>query len=99
MARIFGMGFFGVKLWSRDFLGALSFAPFDHPCHVKSRVPPPLGMECWPSGVFLGIIGGGVLPGSPNPEKPYFPHRFSHLASKIYSLFQTWPPRNYVIIT
>ena len=23
-----------------DFLGVLIFFPFDHPCHLKSRVPP-----------------------------------------------------------
>ena len=51
MARIFGMGFFGVKFWSRDFLGVLIFTLFDHPCHVKSRVPPPLEVGCWPGGV------------------------------------------------
>ena len=44
--------FFGVNFWSRDFLGVLLealgiflglelLAPFDHPRHLKSRVPPP----------------------------------------------------------
>ena len=30
-------------------------------------------------GVLLGILGGGVSPGSPNPEpkKRHFPHPFS----------------------
>ena len=48
------MGFFGVNFWSRDFLGILLEAlrifvgfdvcpPFDHPCHLKSRVSPALG--------------------------------------------------------
>ena len=44
----------------------------------------------------MGIFGGGVPPGSPNPNPTYFrpcnfPHPFSDLA---------WPlDRNYVIIT
>ena len=54
--------------------------------------------------VHLGILGGGVLPGSPNPDpisdqKCHFPHPFSDLTSKIHTCFQTWPlGRNYVII-
>ena len=45
-------------------------------------------------GVLLRILGGGVLPGSPNPdptsdqEIPIF-----------HTRFQTWPLRNDVIIT
>ena len=44
-------------------------------------------------GVLLGILGGGVPPGSPNPgpisdQKMSFSHRF-----------ETWSLRNYVIIT
>ena len=31
----------GVKFWSRDFLGLRFLPPFDHPCHLKSGVPPP----------------------------------------------------------
>ena len=44
------MGFFGDKFWSRDFpfffeaqgnfLGSDFCPPFDHPCHLKSGVPP-----------------------------------------------------------
>ena len=42
--------------------------------------------------------------GSPNldpvlDKKYYFPHLFSGLASKLHARFQTWPRRNYVIIT
>ena len=28
------------NFWSRDFLGVLIFPSFDHPHHLKSRVPP-----------------------------------------------------------
>ena len=47
-------------------------------------------------GVLLGILGGGGLPGSPNPErisdqKCNFPHPFSDKTSKIHTHFQTWP--------
>ena len=51
--------------------------------------------------VLLGIFGGGVLPGSPNPDpvsdqKSNFPHLFSNQNSKIHTRFQTWPlGRNY----
>ena len=46
-------------------------------------------------GVLLGILGGGVPPGSPNPDpisdqKCNFPHPFSDETSKIHSCFQTW---------
>ena len=58
MARVFGMGFFGVKVWSRDFFGVLIFAPFYHPCHVKSRIPPPLGVECWPGACSWEFLVG-----------------------------------------
>ena len=45
------MGFFGVNFWSREFFGGFAgsprdffgswfLAPFDHACHLKSRVPP-----------------------------------------------------------
>ena len=30
--------FLGVKFWSRDFFKFWSLPPFDHPCHLKSRV-------------------------------------------------------------
>ena len=55
-------------------------------------------------GVLLEILGGGVPLGSPNldpvlDKKYYFPHLFSDLASKLHARFQTWPLRNYVIIT
>ena len=36
----FGMGFFGINLWSRDFFKFWFLAPFDNPCHLKSEVPP-----------------------------------------------------------
>ena len=32
--------FLGVNFWSRDFFGSWILAPFDHPRHLKSRVPP-----------------------------------------------------------
>ena len=32
--------FLGVKFWSRDFLGFWFLPPIDHPCYLKSRVPP-----------------------------------------------------------
>ena len=49
MVRKFRMGFFGgLKFWSRDFWGfyvkpkGCSFLPpLEHPCHLKSGVPPP----------------------------------------------------------
>ena len=50
---------------------------------------------------FLGILDGGVPPGSPNPDLildqkiVIFPHPFSDLASKTHTRFQTWPLRNY----
>ena len=55
-------------------------------------------------GVLLGILGGGVPPGSPNPDtisdqNCHFSHPFSDIASKIHIHSQTWPLRNYVIIT
>ena len=52
---------------------------------------PPGGRE-----VFLGIRGGGVPPGSPNPDPTSDPkidifhtRTFSDLASKIHTRFQT----------
>ena len=53
----------------------------------------------WPleAGVLLGILGGGMPPGSPNPElkfqtkKCHFPHLFSDQISKIHTHFRTWP--------
>ena len=33
--------FLRVTFWSRDFLSFDFFPPFDHPCHLKSRVPTP----------------------------------------------------------
>ena len=46
--------------------------------------------------VPLGILGGGVVPGSPNPDliadqKCHFPHPFSDQISKINTHFRTWP--------
>ena len=48
--------FLGDKFWSSDFLGfclkpkgflgVLIFPPFDHPCHLKSGVPP-MGLSYW----------------------------------------------------
>ena len=35
-----GWNFWGCKVWSRDFFGFWFLAPFDQPCHLKSRVPP-----------------------------------------------------------
>ena len=58
--------------------------------------------------VLLGILGGGVPPGSPNPDpisdkKCHFLHPFSDQTSYIHSHhthFQTWPlGRSYAIIT
>ena len=48
-----------------------------------------------PRGVLLGILGGGVPPGYPNPDPIYF--RPQNVI--FHTRFQTWPPRNYVIIT
>ena len=47
-------------------------------------------------GVLLGILGGGVVPGSPNhdliaDQKCHFPHPFSDQISKIHTHFRTWP--------
>ena len=47
-------------------------------------------------GVFLGILGGGVPPDSPNPDpisdqKMSFPHPFSPWAQKFIPFFRrTW---------
>ena len=48
-----------------------------------------------PRRVLLGILGGGVPPGYPNPGPIYF--RPKNVI--FHTRFQTWPPRNYVIIT
>ena len=41
MARKVGMEiFFGVKFWFRNIFGFWFLPPFDHPCHLKSEVPP-----------------------------------------------------------
>ena len=37
--RKFGIGFFGVSFWSRDFFGVLFLSPFDHSRHLRSVVP------------------------------------------------------------
>ena len=55
-------------------------------------------------GVHLGILGGGVPLGYPSrhpfsDQKCHFSHQFSDLVSKIHTRFQTWPQRNYVIIS
>ena len=47
-------------------------------------------------GVLLGIIGWGVLPGSPNPDltsnkKMFFSDPFSDQTAEIHTRFQTWP--------
>ena len=50
----------------------------------------------WPQeGVLRGTLGGGVPPGSPNPDpisdqKCHFPHPFSDQISKIHTNFQNW---------
>ena len=51
-------------------------------------------------GLLLGILGGSVPPGSPNPDPVsdqkcfFFSHPFSELASKIHTHSQTLPLRN-----
>ena len=57
-------------------------------------------------GGLLEVLGGGVPPGSPNPDpisdkkECHFPHSFSDQTSKIHTRFHTWPlGRNYIIIT
>ena len=56
-----------------------------------------LALSNWaPGGVLLGILAGGVPPGSPNPDplsdrKMSFPELFSDQTSKIHTRFQTWP--------
>ena len=72
--------FFGVKVWSRDFFGVLIFAPFYHPCHVKSRIPPPLGVECWPGACSWEFLVGVCCLVLQILKNPIFP-----------SDFQTWP--------
>ena len=43
-------------------------------------------------GVLLGILGGGVPPGSPNPDPIMtFSTPFSDQISKIHTHFQIWP--------
>ena len=64
--------------------------------------PRPGGGGCIP---IPGILGGGVC----HPvlqmltlfrtKKCHFSHPFSDLASKIHTHSQTWPLRNYVIVT
>ena len=42
----FGPGIFLGFVWSpRDFFGFWFLPPFNHPCHLKSRVPPPPGVH------------------------------------------------------
>ena len=59
----------------------------------------------FPGGVLLGILGGGVPPGSPNPDpisdqKMQFSTLVFDQTSKIHTGFQTWPlGRTNVIIT
>ena len=56
-------------------------------------------------GVLLGILGGGVAPGSPSltrsqTKKCNFPHPFSDQTFKIHTRFQMWPlGRSYVMVT
>ena len=56
-------------------------------------------------GVLLGILGGGVAPGSPSltrfqTKKCNFPHPFSDQTFKIHTRFQIWPlGRSYVMVT
>ena len=56
-------------------------------------------------GVLLGILGGGVAPGSPSltrsqTKKCNFPHPFSDQTFKIHTRFQIWPlGRSYVKVT
>ena len=45
-------------------------------------------------GLLLGILGGVVPNSSPNPDPDS-----EQKMSQFYTRFQTWPPRNYVIIT
>ena len=40
MALKFGMGFLGGLNFGAGIFWGLIFPPFDHPCHLKSRVPP-----------------------------------------------------------
>ena len=48
-------------------------------------------------GVLLGILGGAVSPGSPNPDPNSdqkncnFLHQFSDQTVKIHTRCQTWP--------
>ena len=46
-----------------------------------------------PPGELLGILGGSVPPSSSTPDP------ISDLNKSFYTRFQTWPLRNYVIIT
>ena len=51
-------------------------------------------MNCTAEGFQpVDKLGGGV----PDP-KCHFPRPFLDVASKIHTLFQTWPLRNYVIL-
>ena len=59
------------------------------------------GMWMLDSAKTLGILGGDRC-AAPNPisdQKMSFSHQFSGLASIIHGHSQTWPLRNYVIIT
>ena len=68
-----------------------------HLCQDKRKLK--LFTKATPSvsrgGILLGILGGGVPPGSPNPDA------ISDQQNVIFhARFQTWPlSRNYVIIT
>ena len=51
-------------------------------------------------GLLLEILGGGVPPGSPNPnpisyKTSHFSHPFTDLASQIHVPSQTWLLRTY----
>ena len=56
-------------------------------------------------GVLLGILGGGVPPGSPNPDpisdqKMSFSTPVFRPELQIHTRSQTWPlGKNYVIVT
>ena len=59
--------FFGVKFWFRNIFGFWFLPPFDHPCHLKSEVPPwelSPSPPMWPF-YFKHIWGGDLQRGGP----------------------------------
>ena len=58
---------------------------------------PNVGPGAGGGGLFLGILGGCVPPGSSNQTKKcHFPHPFSDQTSKIHTRFHNWLCHHYL---